>query len=167
MVSPVDVLLTLGSVTVAGATVLWPGGHLWRWLPMLGTNSWAFERAPGVRHRASDYARRRLPSACFGHASVRNQVADPPPENPDAELPHEALAGYARRRFFNQRRDRDPLGEGHACTWRMRLIKVAARVIETTRRIVVRLSGSWPYLEHYRRVSQQILDLSPSTPESA
>lgn len=97
---------------------------------------------------------------------LRNQVADPPPENPAAELPHEALAGYARRRFFNQRRDRDPLGEGHACTWRVRLIKVAARVIETTRRIVVRLSGSWPHLDHYRRVSQQILDLSPPAPES-
>lgn len=97
---------------------------------------------------------------------LRNQVADPPPQNPDAELPREALAGYARRRFFNQRRDRDPLGEGHACTWRMRLIKVAARVIETTRRIVVRLSGSWPHLEHYRQISQQILDLSPPAPES-
>lgn len=97
---------------------------------------------------------------------LRNHVADPPPQNPAAELPREALAGYARRRFFNQRRDRDPLGEGHACTWRMRLIKVAARVIETTRRIVVRLSGSWPHLDHYRRVSQQILDLSPPALES-
>jgi len=97
---------------------------------------------------------------------LRNHVADPPPQNPAAELPREALAGYARRRFFNQRRDRDPLGQGHACTWRMRLIKVAARVIETTRRIIVRLSGSWPHLDHYRRVSQQILDLSPSTPDS-
>jgi hypothetical protein len=97
---------------------------------------------------------------------LRNQVADPPPQNPAAELPHEALAGYARRRFFNQRRDRDPLGEGHACTWRMRLIKVAARVIETTRRIVVRLSGSWPHLDHYRQVSQKILDLSPPALES-
>lgn len=97
---------------------------------------------------------------------LRNHVADPPPENPAAELPREALAGYARRRFFNQRRASDPLGEGHACTWRMRLIKVAARVIETTRRIVVRLSGNWPHLEHYRRVSQQILDLSPPAPES-
>ena len=97
---------------------------------------------------------------------LRNQVADPPPQNPAAELPREALAGYARRRFFNQRRASDPLGEGHACTWRMRLIKVAARVIETSRRIVVRLSGSWPHLDHYRRVSQQILDLATPTLES-
>jgi hypothetical protein len=99
-------------------------------------------------------------------ARLRRQIADPPPENPAAELPREALAGYSRRRFFNRRRDRDPLGEGHACTWRMRLIKVAARVTETSRRIVVGLSGSWPHLEHYRRVSQQILDLAPRALES-
>jgi hypothetical protein len=97
---------------------------------------------------------------------LRGVVADPPPQSPTAELPREALAGRARRQFFNRRRERDPLGEGHACTWRMRLIKVAARVIQTTRRIVVRLSGSWPHLDHYRRVSQQILDLSPPASES-
>jgi hypothetical protein len=94
-------------------------------------------------------------------ARVRRQVADPPPENPVAELPREALAGYSRRRFFNHRRQRDPLGEGHACTWRMRLIKVAARVTETTRRVVVGLSGSWPHLDNYRQISQRILDLAP------
>ncbi len=97
---------------------------------------------------------------------LRRQVADPPAENPAAELPREALAGYTRKRFFNQRRERDPLGEGHACTWRMRLIKVAARVIETTRRIIVRLSGSWPHLDHYYRISQQVLKLSPPAPQS-
>jgi hypothetical protein len=97
---------------------------------------------------------------------LRRQVADPPPQSPTAELPREALTGYARRQFFNRRRDRDPLGEGHACTWRMRLIKVAARVIETTRRIIVQLSGSWPHLDHYHRISQQVLDLSPPAPES-
>ena len=91
---------------------------------------------------------------------LRSHVADPPPQNPTAELPREALAGRARRRFFNQRREHDPLGEGHACTWRMRLIKVAARVIQSTRRITVRLSGSWPHLDHYRQVSQQVLGLS-------
>jgi hypothetical protein len=48
----------------------------------------------------------------------------------------------------------------------MRLIKVAARVIETTRRIVVQLSGSWPHLDHYHRISQLVLDLSPPASES-
>jgi len=97
---------------------------------------------------------------------LRRQVADPPPENPRAELPREAWTGYARRRLFNHRRDRDPLGEGQACTWRMRLIKVAARVIQSTRRIVVRLSGSWPHLDHYRRVSDRVLALSSRTLDS-
>jgi hypothetical protein len=91
---------------------------------------------------------------------VRSQVANPPPEPSHEELPREALAGRARKDFFNRRRDRDPLGEGHACTWRMRLVKVAARVIETTRRIVVRLSDSWPYLEDYLRIGQQAIDFS-------
>jgi len=97
---------------------------------------------------------------------LRRHVADPPPEGPSAQLPREALSGPARRRFFNRRRERDPLGEGQACTWRMRLIKVAARVVSSTRRIVVQLSGSWPHLEHYRRVSQQVLDLSLPAPDS-
>jgi hypothetical protein len=72
----------------------------------------------------------------------------------------------ARRRSFNRRRERDPLGEGQACTWRMRLIKVAARVVQTTRRIVVRLSGSRPHLDHYYRVSEQVLDFSLPAPDS-
>jgi hypothetical protein len=97
---------------------------------------------------------------------VRGKVANPPPEPTAAELPREALAGQARKDFFNRRRDRDPLGEGHACTWRMRLVKVAARVIETTRRIVVRLSDSWPYLEDYFRISQQAIALSVSGVDS-
>lgn len=91
---------------------------------------------------------------------VRSQIANPPPQPSHEELPREALAGQARKDFFNRRRDRDPLGEGHACTWRMRLVKVAARVIETTRRIVVRLSDSWPYLEDYFRIGQQAIDFS-------
>ena len=61
----------------------------------------------------------------------------------------------------NRRLQRDPLGESQPCTWQTRLIKVAARVTERARRVVVELSGSWPYLEHYRRVSEQVLDFSP------
>jgi hypothetical protein len=59
-----------------------------------------------------------------------------------------------------RRRERDPLGEGQPCTWRTRPIKVAARVTERARRVVVELSGNWPYLEHYRRVSDQVLAFS-------
>jgi hypothetical protein len=94
-------------------------------------------------------------------ARLRRMVADPPPEPSQAEVPAEALSGHARRQLHNRRRDRDPLGEGQPCTWQTRLIKVAARVTERARRVLVELSASWPYLEHYRRVSEQVLALSP------
>ena len=94
---------------------------------------------------------------------LRRGIADPPPSDAQAEAPPEALAGKERRRFHNLRRERDPLGEGHPCTWQTRLIKVAAQVLVTSRRVLVRLSGSWPYLDHYRRVSDYVLGLSPPT----
>jgi hypothetical protein len=88
---------------------------------------------------------------------LRHRVVDPPPEPADQDVPPEALAGWQRRQQHNHRREHDPLGEGQPCTWRTRLIKVAACVYETTRRVVVQLSSSWPYLNHYQQVSQQIL----------
>jgi hypothetical protein len=87
---------------------------------------------------------------------VRQIVADPPTADPAGELPTEALAGRDRRRWFNRRREHDPLGEGHAETWRMRLIKVAAQIVVSTRRVLIRLSGSWPFLHHYRAVCSAI-----------
>ena len=84
---------------------------------------------------------------------------DPAPDPFTGEpLPSEARTGRARRRDFNQRRQADPLGEGHACTWRMRLIKVAARIEVTTRRVRVFLSGSWPFLHHFRDTGRAVLD---------
>jgi hypothetical protein len=90
---------------------------------------------------------------------MRRRVADPPTPLPMAEepLPTEALPGHHRRRWHNRRRAHDPLGEGQPCTWRTRLIKVGATVRESTRRVVVQLSSSWPYLEHYYRVAEQLL----------
>jgi hypothetical protein len=97
---------------------------------------------------------------------TRHVVADPPAEptathflgkSVEEDVPVEALAGRRRRQWHNERREHDPLGEGQPCTWRTRLIKVAAYVFETTRRVVVQLSSSWPYLNHLERVSQQIL----------
>jgi Transposase DDE domain group 1 len=89
---------------------------------------------------------------------MRHAVVETPPQpiepgQPDG-LPAEALAEPARRKFFNQRRNRDPLGEGFACTWRTRLIKVAAEVITRSRRVIVRLSGSWPHLDQFLKVSR-------------
>jgi hypothetical protein len=88
---------------------------------------------------------------------MRHRVIDPPKEADSQEVPTEALAGRRRRRWHNRRREHDPLGEGQPCTWRTRLIKVGARVLERTRRVIVQLSSSWPYLNHYRQVSRQVL----------
>jgi hypothetical protein len=96
--------------------------------------------------------------------SLRREIADPPMEDTsgdylqeDVALPVEASLGRTRRRHFNRRRQADPLGEGHACTWRMRLIKVAARIEVRARGVRVLLSGSWPFLDHFRDVGQALL----------
>jgi len=89
-------------------------------------------------------------------ARVRALVADPPPPDPPSDLPIEALAGRERKRHFNRRRQADPLGRGHAQTWRLRLIKVAAQITVSVRRVWVQLTGSWPFLHHYRQVSAAV-----------
>jgi hypothetical protein len=91
---------------------------------------------------------------------LRRLVADPPQEPTPEDVPAEALSGKAKKHRDNRRRRRDPLGEGQPCTWRTRLIKVAAQVKVSARRVLVQLSGAWPYLEHYRRVSDEVLALS-------
>jgi hypothetical protein len=77
-------------------------------------------------------------------------------------LPAEVLDEPDRKRFFNRRREHDPLAEGFACTWRTRLIKVAAEVIVSARRVLVRLSSTWPYHGHYQRVSRAVLGVRPA-----
>jgi hypothetical protein len=99
---------------------------------------------------------------------VRQLVADPPAPEPENEVPTEALGGSDRKRWFNRRREHDPLGEGHAETWRMRLIKVAAQIVVSTRRVLVRLSGSWPFLKHYQAVSAAVNEAcAPPVPDSS
>lgn len=93
---------------------------------------------------------------------LRHTVVQPPPTPAElglaSELPAEALDAPGRKKFFNTRRERDPLGGGFACTWRTRLIKVAAEVITRTRRVIVRLSGSWPHLDQFVGVSRAVSD---------
>jgi len=88
---------------------------------------------------------------------MRRRVANPPRLLSNQDLPVEALPDRRRRAWHNRRREHDPLGEGQPCTWRTRLIKVAGSVRESTRRVVVQLSSSWPYLQHYRQVTQRLL----------
>lgn len=100
-------------------------------------------------------------------ARLRHVVADPLPEPHNAEVPSEALDGRRRRQHHNRRRERDPLGRGQPNTWRTRLIKVAARVTESSRRVVVELSGSWPFLDHYCHVSDRVLAFSAASLDSS
>ncbi len=85
--------------------------------------------------------------------SQESEVAPPAAETC---VPAEALTGAERQRHFRLRRQRDPLGEGHPCTWRTLLIKVAAEVVVRTRRILVRLPSSWPHLGWYLRVCDRL-----------
>ena len=94
---------------------------------------------------------------------LRREVANPPRSfRTDQDCPREALAEPDRRRYFNRRRQEDPLGEGHACTWRTRLIKVAAEIVVSARRILVRLPSSWPYLSHFRAVAETLKTRFPA-----
>jgi hypothetical protein len=96
-------------------------------------------------------------------------VPSVPAEDTQALLPlppepvAEALSGEARRRHLQKRRDRDRLAEAQPCTWRSLLIKVAAEITISTRRIVVRLSAHWPNLEYFKRVCQRLQATIPTT----
>ena len=93
---------------------------------------------------------------------LRRLVASPPPVPAvEGDLPLEARDARQKRRYFNQRRAADPLGEGHADTWRTQLIKVAARIIVRARHIRVLISRAWPYYEQYLAVSRAILAFTP------
>jgi len=100
--------------------------------------------------------------ACNLLVRLRRLVADPPqPPGVEGDLPVEARSPRQKRRRHNERRQHDPLGEGHACTWRTMLIKVAATIIVSTRRVRVLLSASWPYGNFYQTVSQAVLGFTP------
>ncbi len=71
-------------------------------------------------------------------------------------IPAAALSETAKKRFCNRRRQRDPLCEGQPCTWRSRLIKVAVEVIVSSRRVLVKLSLSWPHRDELFRIGGQV-----------
>lgn len=66
--------------------------------------------------------------------------------------------------LLNAIRQSDELPEllrvGQPCTWRTHLIKVAATIVQTTRRIIVRLSGNWPWWSMYRAVARRAIESS-------
>jgi Transposase DDE domain group 1 len=86
---------------------------------------------------------------------LRREIANPPPA-PEGDVPVAALDGEARKRYQNARRVQDPLGKGQPDTWRLLLIKVAASVVVSCRRIVIRLSGSWPNRDFFEHISRHV-----------
>ncbi len=85
----------------------------------------------------------------------------------EPDMPLDARTPKQKRRYFNRRRQMDPLGEGHACTWRLRFIKVAARIVASTRRVRVLIPQGWPYFEHYFKVIRAIQVFCPPATSSA
>jgi len=79
---------------------------------------------------------------------MRRQLPDVPPEErrsaplPDAERP--GRANGAELRY------------AQPATWRLRVIKVAAEVTVSCRRVLVRLSSAWPSLPTWRMILQTI-----------
>jgi hypothetical protein len=54
------------------------------------------------------------------------------------------------------------LQRGQPQTWRASLIKVAATIVTTTRRIVVRLAGQWPWWHLYQSVARRAIGFTPA-----
>jgi hypothetical protein len=113
----------------------------------------------------------------FRRATALPALPVPPtPEPPAAEDPllpippapvPEALSGRARRQHLQKCRDRDRLVQAQPCTWRSLLIKVAAEIVVSTRRVLVRLSAHWPNLHYFKRVCQRLqATTSPSLPST-
>ena len=66
--------------------------------------------------------------------------------------------------LLNAARDSADLPEalrvGQPCTWRTMLVKVAAVVVQSARRVVVKLAANWPWWAAYRAVSDRSLNFS-------
>jgi hypothetical protein len=114
----------------------------------------------------------RLMMHCLSHnllITLRQLVAVPAPQGQEEteSLPTPANRTFketkAERKVHNDRRKRDPLGEGHPCTWRTHLIKVAARIVVSARRVVLQMSASWPHMRYFERVAVAIDLYRPHT----
>jgi hypothetical protein len=88
---------------------------------------------------------------------LRREIADPPPPHTVSPQPVETWTEREHKRYQQRRRQEDPLGEGQPWTWRTLLIKVAATVIVSTRRVLVQLSASWPHFQYFHKVSDHVL----------
>ena len=69
--------------------------------------------------------------------------------------------------LLNAARDHESLPKalrvGQPCTWRTMVIKVAAEIIQTTRRVIVRLAAQWPWWPMYKDVAGRCLAFGSTT----
>ena len=104
----------------------------------------------------------RLNLHCLAHnllVRARQLIAEPPAEKVIDGVPPNAQSENSRRQQQNRRRREDPLGEGQPCTWRTRLIKVAAEIRVSSRRILILLPRHWPYLHHFEKFCDKTFQL--------
>ncbi len=87
------------------------------------------------------------------HSSEPEMDTEDQDDNTEAHDDPTLDSESTKRKRHNARRQRDPLGQAHPCTWRMLVIKVAARVVVSTRRVRLLLSNSWPNLANLRRTA--------------
>jgi Transposase DDE domain group 1 len=116
-------------------------------------------------HRfCANYFRLYLHAAAL-NLLVRLRQAVPVPEAataaaaavaPTETVPAEAFVGEQRRRYFRRRQQHDVLGQAQPDTWRRLVIHVAAAVIVSARRVLVRLSGCWPHLEAFQQMCSRL-----------
>jgi hypothetical protein len=115
----------------------------------------------------ANFFRLYLHAAAFNlMVRFRQALALPPLPEPPPEVPPQALNDAERRRHYQRSRQRDRLAQAQPCTWRTLLIKVAAEITVSTRRVVVRLSAHWPNLDCFQRVCQRLASI-PSSPPPA
>jgi hypothetical protein len=117
----------------------------------------------------ANFFRLYLHTAAFNlMVRFRQAMALPPLPEPPPEVPPQALNDAERRRHYQHCRQRDRLAQAQPCTWRTLLIKVAAEIIVSARRVVVRLSAHWPHLDYFQRVCQSLAAIpSPPIPSTA
>jgi hypothetical protein len=74
------------------------------------------------------------------------------------------LLHTAAMNLLNAARDDKSVPEalrvGQPCTWQSHVIKVAALIVQSTRRILVKLAADWPWWPLYRTVSRRALSFS-------
>jgi len=76
------------------------------------------------------------------------------------------LMHTAAYNLFNALRDDASLPHvlqvGQPCTWRTHVIKVAAEVVQSTRRVIIRLAAQWPWWSFYKAVCARSAAFTPA-----